>query len=260
MLRYEKRLLKLYCFWIIALSPVILICWHKEYLDLSFYSLYLFIRNFFLAYEFGASWFFGALIVGVPIVYLLTRVFKDWLVWIIPMAIYVYLFMECDNKTLYLWYEENIRTPILSFPAGLIWITIGYLFSNEKFEQLRINTPVWICALLLMASIVLGTIFEEYDYLFRIVSVVSVVIPAFNLKMGHTEICKRLRIYSIHFFCLHYSFLAGLGGVLRKLDMEYLTGNKILLYLFTLFVCWCISEAIIHLKDMKGLKWLRYSM
>lgn len=65
LLQYESRLIRLYLFWIIVLFPVILYYWHREYLESPIIGVLLFVKNFFLAYEFGASWFFGALIIAI---------------------------------------------------------------------------------------------------------------------------------------------------------------------------------------------------
>lgn len=91
--RYEKRVNKLYLFWIVVLSPSILYVWHREYLELPVWqAIGSFVKNYFFAYEFGASWFLGALIVGMPIVLLLTKMLSDKLVWVIPFAIYIYIY------------------------------------------------------------------------------------------------------------------------------------------------------------------------
>lgn len=134
---YEERLIKLYSFWIITLMPAILVFWHPEYLSSSFMVIPLFIKNFFLGYQFGASWFFGALIVGVPIIYFISYTVNEKIALVISFIIYVYLYMDIDEKIFFQIYEKYIRTPVLSFPAGLLWISLGALLSNPKVITVR---------------------------------------------------------------------------------------------------------------------------
>lgn len=135
LIHYEKRLLKLYLFWIVALSPIILFCWHREYLE-SYLGIFLFAKNFFFVYEFGASWFFGALLIDVPMVYFIGRYANDKVLLALTLLVYVYLYADLDNKYLCQLYTEYLRDPKLSFPAGLLWISIGKVLSNERISQM----------------------------------------------------------------------------------------------------------------------------
>lgn len=66
--KYEKRVLILYLSWSVIMLPITLR--YHDYPSQSF-GLLLYIKDFFFSYTFLASWFFGALIVGIPIVWLL---------------------------------------------------------------------------------------------------------------------------------------------------------------------------------------------
>lgn len=127
---YEWRLAKLYLFWVVALSPIILYCWHPEFL--SSIGVFLFVKNFFFGYEFGASWFFGALLVGVPIITMLRHIANDKITLIIAFVVYFYLYSNMMDRGLYELYENLLRDPKLSFPAGLLWISIGAVISNQR--------------------------------------------------------------------------------------------------------------------------------
>ena len=93
-------------------------------------SLYI-IRDFFFGNMFDASWFLGALLVGVPMVWGLSRLFKkDVLVILLPLLVYLYLHyvkeLPSEWAVLYDWYND-FKSPNLSFPGGLLWITLGYV-------------------------------------------------------------------------------------------------------------------------------------
>ena len=132
---YECRLAKLYLFWIVALSPIILYCWHPEYLTSSYFALFLFIKNFLFGYEFGASWFFGALLVGVPVIFAIRKISNGMIALLISLVVYIYLYVDMDRKLLCELYTNLLRDPKLSFPSGLLWISIGATMSNVKFIE-----------------------------------------------------------------------------------------------------------------------------
>lgn len=89
-LHFMKRLCILYLFWCVVWSPIIYI--QKDYLHpLSILAPLYIIRDFFFGYMFDASWFLWALLVGVPMVWGLSRLFKkDVFVMILPLLVYLY--------------------------------------------------------------------------------------------------------------------------------------------------------------------------
>ena len=72
---FMKRLCILYLFWCVVWSPIIYL--QKEYFHpiTVWVPLYI-IRDFFFGSMFDASWFLGALLVGVPVVCGLSRLLK----------------------------------------------------------------------------------------------------------------------------------------------------------------------------------------
>lgn len=133
---YECRLAKLYLFWVIALSPIILYCWHPEYLTSSYFAVFLFIKNFLFGYEFGASWFFGALLIGVPIIFAIRNISNGMIALLMSLVVYIYLYVDIDRKLLCELYTNILRDPKLSFPSGLLWISLGATMSNEKVVEI----------------------------------------------------------------------------------------------------------------------------
>lgn len=253
LIHYEKRLLKLYLFWIVALSPIILFCWHREYLE-SYQGIFLFAKNFFFGYEFGASWFFGALLIGVPMVYFIGRYANDKVLLALTLLVYVYLYADLDNKNLCQLYTEYLRDPKLSFPAGLLWISIGKVLSNERISQMA---EVARSGHLIMGVIVvaLGSYFNDYNYVFRIPSVILLIGCFYKINIDNQSICRRICIYSTHFFCLHYSLII----VMQHLPKMYLD-DKLIQMLEVLILCLLISNIIIYFKQFKYFSWLKYSM
>lgn len=220
-------------------------------MDFSAYTIFYIVRDFFLGGLWGGSWFFGALIVGVPLIYLMTKIMDDRLIWIIPFIIYLYVFIDCEHGYIYDWYYENVKNPRWSVPAGLFWISLGYLLSNDKVANILEKTPFWASCILFVMGSVLACF--KFDVLLRIPVVLSLIMIFYKIKAGNARLSIRLRMYSIHFYCLHLS-------VIRILDHYFTIENRFIIFAMTLFICWMISETMIRLMEKNDFKWLKYSM
>lgn len=183
--KFSKRLLLLYGFWCIVWSPIVYI--QNDYLhDFSALSVLLFVRDFFFGSIFDASWFLGALLVGILLVWLLVKALEKRLFWIVPFMIYLYVIYADDLPAEYqvvnYWYTANVCEDgmWLSFPSGLIWISIGYLLSTnnavETFSKWN-NRLVWLASL---ASI--GLLFCKVP-LVNILAVVLLFISAYTWRL-----------------------------------------------------------------------------
>lgn len=87
LLMFEKRTLFLYLFWIVVQLPYIIYLrkYSFPYLGISM------LKDIFLGETFIASWFLGAMIVGMPIVYGVNRQWARNVIVLIISVIYVYL-------------------------------------------------------------------------------------------------------------------------------------------------------------------------
>lgn len=249
---FEKRICTLYLFWIIIWSPIILI--QKSYHHYSILkAVELFFKDFFFGYVFDASWFLGALIVGVPIIFVLSRILKkEILVLIFPLIIYLYItyqqFLPENWKLIYNWYND-FKNPNLSFPGGLLWISIGYLMSNEsliKWIKNLNNKMTWSISLILFVL----SIFIPFMNIFCIT---SIFISAYTLELPEKpQLYKRLRIYSILFYVIHDCF--------KKIPKQLFgLENGPILFLITIIFCFLASEIIIRMSSLEGFKWLKYA-
>lgn len=62
-------------------------------------------------------------------------------------------------KNLFQIYEKYIRTPVLSFPAGLLWISLGALLSNPKVITVRKRLNHVMVIIGGVVSVLVGTYF-----------------------------------------------------------------------------------------------------
>ena len=264
---FEKRCNLLYIFWIVALSPAILYWWHSEYLQLQPIELVLqFVKEYLLGAQFGASWFLGALIVAMPIVscmiWISTKIpmricsnvgsTGNILLIISTLMIYIYI-NECKDSYLYALYEQYIRSPKMSFPAALLWLTLGYLFSEKKYIEPFLKwLGVWKAVLLWVISFVISIIFPSISYLTVIVGIWGLFACSLNMRLrGAPVLYRRLRIYSIHLFVMHFTMIFVVSYLMRS--------HTVSIFLITTLLCLSISELLIRLMKYSKFKWLTYS-
>lgn len=251
-LHFEKRICTLYFFWIIIWSPIILI--QKSYHHYPILkAIELFFKDFFFGYVFDASWFLGALIIGIPIIFILSKILKkEILILILPLIIYLYItyqqFLPENWKLIYNWYND-FKNPNLSFPGGLLWISIGYLMSNEsliKWIKNLNNKMTWSISLILFVL----SIFIPF---MNILCITSIFISSYTLELPEKpQLYKRLRIYSILFYVIHDCF--------KKIPKQLFgLENGPILFLITIIFCFLASEIIIRMSSLKGFKWLKYA-
>lgn len=250
---FEKRANILYLFWIIVLTPFVLFNFHKEFLQLPVLdAITQFVKNYFFGYLFGASWYLGALIVGMPIIFLLQKILNARLLWIPTLLLHIYLFNANTESGLYAWYTENLRTPMLSFPNALVWLTIGFYLSDKRviywFQQIK---NIWYVCILCI-YILFSTIMPDYSYLFRLIAVPALVAWAYHATpLLNSNNCRKLRIYSTHIYCMHTSVLV----VLNHLCVP----TTYLRFAIACLICIAASELIIRIMSNKHFRWLKYS-
>ena len=257
LLHFEKRINLLYLFWIVALMPFILYWWHNEYLHLPLADLLRqFVKEYFLGSQFWAAWFFGSLIVAMPIVYCLICVltkFKSGGVILLLAFFSLYVSMnECEDFPLFALYEENIRSTKMSFTMALWWLTLGFLLTGEKVEHFLKCLGTSKSVLLWVVAFGIGCLFPAFRYLTVIVGTVALFALSCNVRLkGNPVLYGRLRIYSIHLFVMHFSMIFVVGYFLR--------GHAILVFIITVALCMAISEIMIRLMAYPAFRWLKYS-
>ena len=123
--KYEQRLIVLYLIWQVILLPVTLRT--HDYTSHGIWGFLFYLKDMLFAYTFPASWFFGALIVAMPVVFLFRK--HRWILWLMSLSLYV-LFMTNAQQPQWLqngfdWYKATFTDPRLSFPEALIWLSLG---------------------------------------------------------------------------------------------------------------------------------------
>lgn len=250
---FMKRLCILYLFWCVVWSPIIYM--QKDYFHpmTAWFPIYM-VRDFFFGNMFDASWFLGALLVGVPMVWGLSRLFKkDILVMIIPLLVYLYL--QFVNQLPDVWGEpyrlyELFKEPHLAFPGGLLWIAIGYVLANKTviawMGNIK-NSVAWMAVLLFLILMFFIPLVS------KILCVASLFVAAYTWNLPeHPQLYRKFRTYSILFYVIHDCF--------KKIPKQLFGWeNGPVLFVVTIVFCFLASEAIMRMKKVKGFGWLKYA-
>lgn len=272
---YIIRQLKLYAFYLILLSYIIIL--YKNYIPkFNKYGLWLFILKFIsdLLFNstFGASWFIAASVISVPIIAFLTEKLPGIAVQIICI---IFLLWACYGSStrhifpptptvrlIYMNYKMIFHRPYYSFPLALIYILIGKLFADGKNKQFSL--PVKLIFLVLS----MGLLYTECFYIHSLcgvhrcdtyISLVPACYFIFDTLKDiniHLKYAKQMRLFSVMAFATNASF----AFITRKFILFNVNDpQKIFAFLITVAMCFIFYIIIIYLEKFKYLKWLKYA-
>ena len=210
---------------------------------------------------FPGSWYLSASVMGVLIVYGLSKVVNRYVVFLITLLIALYVsYANVLPETMqipYNWYSANLREDVgLSFPSQMIWISIGQILScfvmkieNERRIWLPLSTSLFI--------VVLAVIQFFPSFLLKIALVLTLFTFCLLIQLPPSDIYKRLRNYSILMFFFHFSIAGKMGLFCRFLGDSLAT--RWLYYILVVAVSLVFSEVILRLERHNSLKFLRYT-
>ena len=259
-LKYIKRIGILYLSWFV------IDCWfiitHKPYFDLGLrHGLLELVKDMIFGTTFPGSWYLSASVMGVLIVYGLSKVVNRYVVFLITLLIALYVsYANVLPETMqipYNWYSANLREDVgLSFPSQMIWISIGQILScfvmkieNERRIWLPLSTSLFI--------VVLAVIQFFPSFLLKIALVLTLFTFCLLIQLPPSDIYKRLRNYSILMFFFHFSIAGKMGLFCRFLGDSLAT--RWLYYILVVAVSLVFSEVILRLERHNSLKFLRYT-
>lgn len=172
---YVKRIFLLYVFWLIVLSPFVLtIKWDTLTSHGPLVMIFYIIRSILTGNFFGASWFLVALLIGVPMIFYLSKwLSTNWLLFA-TLIINICIVLQCGYgkgctpielfRTLM---SKTLGTGLeFTFLVSLFWIAVGKWFA-ETFIRIR-NIFLYIGCVISMICLYLENKFvDNYDCAFR---------------------------------------------------------------------------------------------
>lgn len=255
LIHFTKRLALLYIFWMVVQLPLVLHTRH--YMEMNLFGfIYNFILDITLRSTFHGAWFLSALVVGVWMIYVSSKVAGDKIIWIVPFLLAMYVYhankLPIEYQEIWNWYNNHIGNPQNSFTVSLFWISLGYITANPKLKGIiaKLKT-VYVLMVLLTAWV-----FCIWGVDLRFLMVISLFVVSFNLKTEYKPAYKIMRQSSILIFILHFIFIGIFRLALPNVDCLQ---HGLILYGVLIVLCLLSSIIILKLKDYKYFSWLKYS-
>lgn len=268
------RYISLYIIWFIPTLPVTL---HTtNYFAHGWQpGLRLFINNLLFGETFFASWYIMALILGVPIIFGLSRLMGNKMLLMITLALNYFAVILSNygltslGRSLQSWvltWPITI-TPALSFLVGLVWIVIGKMFADGDLDSLvRHRSLYWAvpAVVLLYGEKLLTHVFHTSAYndaFFMLIPVCTLLFGWILSTQWTVPGYKTMRAFSTIAYCFHGSYAIVVRSLLWTIFGISITKvyQSVLLWLFVLLSSWVLTLFILRAEKLKGLHWLKYS-
>ncbi len=273
---YVTRLVKLYFVWFVLLFPITFL--RKGYFEDGMgIGIIKLVKSFFLGSTFRASWYLMALILGILIVYGLSRITNDKVILCIGFIIY----LCCSLLSNYSAIGETLKVisdirqvyPNMfnGFAVSIIWIALGKQFADDnsmiKISKFDVLIFILSFALLFVENKVIvdfnlsvsGT--QDNDcYLLLLPFCCSLfrLVQAWNVNLKNREAVTFFRISSTVIYCLHASLISVLAIVFRRMKIPGSpTTLSVILYVLTLFICCGVSWICLIAKKNNRFKVLQ---
>lgn len=247
--RYERRLLILYLIWSVIMIPITLFLHHYQAQGLL--GVLYWIKDFFFDYTFYASWFFGALLVGMPIVFSLRN--HPWIIVALSFILYVvftfYAFLPQWAVSPFELYHQYLGTPSRSFLFGIVWIGLGCVMAKWKLlsvEKQMATTKLG--GVILAFGLITSCIFKPLQF----IGVLSLIWLFYTIKnsKANNKIWSFFRKCSILIYCVHYVFI----HLFWQLHIE----NAFVVFLLTGAISLTVATIVVVLSEKKHLTFLKY--
>ncbi|MBQ4551720.1 MAG: acyltransferase family protein [Clostridia bacterium] len=268
----EKRYLQLYLFWFVVLLPfTIYVRKYYTYNWLDFISVFL--RNLVWGSTFQASWYLMACILGLSVVYLLSKTKQILLISLSVifycLATYVskYQLIIADNITwnnLYTSICHVTGTPYNNVCIAIMYIVIGKLIAEQKLKVINKACSALgfvVCYLGLQYEFISANNHLWFVYncdcwfmlaptaVFFVLFVLSI-----DIKIPNASI---MRSISTIIYCTHLPILMVVSKMLSVLKIS--DTQKIYAFAITIVCSFILSFFIFRLEKKSKLKILKYS-
>ena len=272
LMHFIKRNILLYLFWFVALLPVTFKIRHYFTHD-GWLNVPKIFKCFLIGTTFRASWYIMATVLGVLLVYLISKYFGTIAALFIGTVLYFLCCITSNYGTLPAFsgitniIQTYYPTPIYnSFPAAVFWIAIGKLYAEKDITILKQNPK----HVLLLISIILLFI-ERYaiaklqcsidnDCYFLLIPVCILI---FSLTI-HSDIqinfASKLRSYSTLTYCLHASLAEYFKLRFNRFGLDVSTlRNALIFYGIVVVVCLLVNTIFRYLERHTYFKWIKYA-
>ncbi len=275
--KYIIRLIKLYLFWFIILIPFTI---HRNiniFNNGVITGIMRIISSAFFSSTFPGSWYIIATIEGTLIVSYLSKKYN----WKLLLVLFLIINILCSItqcyhtlftnlsflKKAYSFYTIIFSQPQFNFSVALIYILLGKLFADGKFDHFKKVTFI----VTMIASIIL--LYLEWRFIYKLngyynrdcyIFLVPLSFSMFGLIRNidtRVKNYKTLRQISNFSYPFHISFIAVIHAILNKI--KFISSNEIYYSISTFLIttiCVIFAYSIVHcLEKNKYLNFLKYS-
>lgn len=267
--------INLYFGWFILLLPVTLVA--RNYFKFGVANgLKEIITAIFFGSTFYASWFLSALVLGVCIVFFISKFLGDKVVIIVSFVAYI---LCCFSSNYYLGLSDEIQTLLNiiypknndmynGFLAGLLWIVIGKFIAIHKsfihylkFEGVKLYLSIFvsiICLYIEQYVIYYFKLSKANDCYFMLIPTAFFIVISllqFNIKIKYANY---LRDISVVMYCIHLSLIRFFLYVSKKyLVLQDTITTRIYIYIIVVILCILIAMCIFKMRKVKHLEFLK---
>ena len=278
---YMKRILALYTAWFVIYAPVVLPRTWQECGNIRGMLLAL-LKKYWLSGYYGAMWFMTALLLAMPLVFILTKYLGSRLCLLLsaPWFLLTVARMEYCSITdgwqvagyfdsaiygIFGWYGNGLTYGFFFCALGM-WVAYKRTLGGQKNDSRDFDLPTLIsCLLLIIESYVIGDkgLGQSFGAMFFLIPTSYFLlqwllsVDIFE-KMGEQSrkrldcACAHMRRLSILIFTIHYGVMEGLQYMVGKYTTY--VWNATVLYFVVLVVTIVLAELI--LLAQKKIKWL----
>ena len=275
MKKFTRRNLALYLFWFIVLIPFTLKIRYNTWKSNNFFlTCFYVLRSFFFDSTFVASWFIMASVLGMWVVYFVSKKLGNKTLFCITLCIHVLVCLRSSYFPLlseHEWivnasklYEKFFSLPQFNLTVALFWIVSGKCFADGTFTFRFKTVYLWIglvvsAALLYVEWLLVRKWTEKYNndcYLFLAPVCIAVFALLTKTNLSASKWTVILRKTSTIVYALHAS-LAYL--VITPFCRTLPNPPDCLSFLITLGICLAVSAAVLLLEKFRLLRWLKYA-
>ncbi len=272
LLKSVRHNLQLYGFWFVILSPITF--YIRDYFSEDFISGILsMIQDFVLGSTFQASWYITALIIGLTVLFYLSKKCSNTILVIVGVLFYIpallssnYLFITTLSDTtleIYKALTEVLLLPCRNFFAGIIYLVIGKILaeSSDRYCTKKDGVMSLICFAAVVGEYLalnFGSVHIKDTDCFIMLPLTAYYLCRWTLSLKADISCAvLLRKLSTLSYCSHMAVFMIVGKFLSALDIPDF-GN-IIVFALTLGLTWALGLIILKAEKLKAFGFLKYS-
>lgn len=270
-----KRNLLLYLFWGVAQLPIIVFARHY-YVNFFVVGLWNTIRDIVLGYAFTGSWYILSLVLGVIVLYFLSKRVSAHTLLILTLPFYLVCCIATNyrealpsDNIIVRFFDLYSRITLTEFntslPGALFWLSLGNYLATKNGKMALQKKMLYVLLFVAAAFIALERVLivkYQWEFLDDCYFSLILLCPILFLivKEMSVSVATRFRIreLSVIIFVVHGCVERVVGYALKAVFAESLALNIAKVAISFLLII-CLGQVIIYLREKKGFSFLKYA-